>query len=120
VLLQQGKPHEAITKLETLFTFKPKLAAAALGYAYGKTGKYEDAKRMLAFLEDSKDPIPPHEKAIIYMGMNDLGQAFAFLQQSYESRFASIAFLTTDPLYADLRADPRFNELARKANLRPD
>jgi serine/threonine protein kinase/Flp pilus assembly protein TadD len=119
VLLQQGKPHEAITKLETLFTFKPKLAAAALGYAYGKTGKYEDAKRMLAFLEDSKDPIPPHEKAIIYMGMNDLDQAFAFLQQSYESRFASIAFLTTDPLYADLRADPRFNELARKANLRP-
>ena len=71
------------------------------------------------YLEQSPDPLPPHEKAIVYIGMGDWDQAFIFLQKSYDERFASIAFLTTDPLYDDLRGDPRFAALARRANLTP-
>jgi len=117
--LQQGKRDEAIATLEKLYSTSPRLAAAVLGYAYGKAGRQDDAKRMLRFLEESPDPVPSHDKAIVYMGLGDLDQAFAFLQKSYDERFASIAFLTTDPLYDDLRSDPRFAELARRANLTP-
>ncbi len=33
--------------------------------------------------------------------------------------YAALAYLTTDPLYADLRLDPRFTDLARRIGLSP-
>jgi TolB-like protein/predicted Ser/Thr protein kinase/Tfp pilus assembly protein PilF len=119
VQLQQGLPYEAIKTLKKLSSEKPLHAAAALGYAYGKTGQPDEALRILRYLEQSPDPVPPHEKALVYMGMGDMDQAFAALNESCDERFASIAFLTTDPLYDELRPDPRFAELVRRANLAP-
>ena len=62
-------------------------------------------------------PVPPQESAIIYVGMGDLDNAFKQLEKSYNEHFASLAYLTTDPLYTDLRRDERFADLARRLGL---
>jgi tetratricopeptide (TPR) repeat protein len=119
VLLQQGRSDEAVIALEKLYNTDHLHAAAALGFAYARAGRRDDAERMLHFLEQSAEPLPAHEKAIIYVGMRDWDQAFIFLQKSCDERFASIPFLMIDPLYDEIRADPRFLELAKRANLLP-
>jgi hypothetical protein len=51
--------------------------------------------------------------------MGDRDEAFAKLDECYEQRFGILAYLTADPLYDDLRPDPRYADLARRLNLTP-
>jgi tetratricopeptide (TPR) repeat protein len=121
VLLQQGQVDEAIATLEKLHAERPLLAAAALGYAYGRAGKFEDARRMIRELDESSktDFIPPFEKALVYLGMGMRDEAFPLLEESYELRLPNLANLTVDPIYDDIRTDPRFIDLVRRVNLTP-
>ena len=119
VQLQKNNVQGAIITLEKLHSLSPVMAASALGYAYGKAGRNEDAIKIIQELDEmaKQRPVPPQEKAIIYMGMGDLDEAFRQLQTSYSERFASLAYLTTDPLYDDLRNDLRYTDLARRMRL---
>jgi tetratricopeptide (TPR) repeat protein len=119
VLIQQGKYPEAIATLERLRSKDPLHADAALGYAYGKAGRQSDALRMVEELDKpSKDkPVPPHEKALIYIGLGDRDAAFTLLEEAYQERFSNLIYLTTDPIYDDLRGDPRFANLVRRIGL---
>jgi serine/threonine protein kinase/Tfp pilus assembly protein PilF len=119
VQLQQGLYPQAVETLEKLHAIKPLHAAAALGYAYAKADRRDDAMRMIHELEQSSDPISPHEKALVYIGLGDRDQAFSMLEKAYEDKFAGLIYLTTDPIYDDLRPDPRFAELARRLKLMP-
>lgn len=119
VQLQKKNVPGAIATLEKLHAQNPRMAAAALGYAYGKAGRHDDATRIINELDEiAKDrPVPPQEKAIIYMGMGELDKAFQQLEASYSEHFSALAYLTTDPLYEDLQIDPRYADLAHRMKL---
>ena len=119
VQLQKKNVAGAIITLEKLHSQKPGMAAAALGYAYGKAGRLDDATKVLQELDDiaKERPVPPQEKAIVYMGMGDLDKAFQQLEGSYSEHFSALAYLTTDPLYEDLKNDSRYADLARRMRL---
>jgi tetratricopeptide (TPR) repeat protein len=119
VQLQLGRYQPAIEMLERLHKNDPLYGAAALGYAYGKNGQRNEAQNILRELDEAsnREPVPPHEKAIVYLGMGDKDQAFKYLNQSLEQRFASMPFLNADPLYDDLHSDVRFRELEQKVGL---
>ena len=121
VLLQQGAYEDAISKFEKLHVMRPLHTAAALGYAYGKQGRRADALGMIRELEEfaKKEPVPPHERALVYIGLGNKDEAFKLLERSYQDRFANLAYLTTDSIYDDLRSDSRFADLARRVNLNP-
>lgn len=124
VYLAQGMYAEGSKTLERLYSVNPLFAAAPLGYAYGKMNRRAEAFTVLDKLEElsqkEKDkPVPAQEKAIIYIGLNDKDKAFKYLEQAYAERFSSLISLTTDPLFADLRPDSRFADLARRLNLQP-
>ena len=125
VYFQKGMYQEAIKIFEEIATRNDGrdkwLAAAPLGYGYAKAGRRADALRILAEIEEQskKELIPAQERAVIYMGLNDKDQAFQWLDKSYDEHFASIIYLTTDPMFDSLRSDPRFVELARKLKLPP-
>jgi serine/threonine protein kinase/predicted Zn-dependent protease len=121
VLLQQGRLDEAVATLERLHSARPLHAAAALGHAYGRAGRDEDALRMIRELDERAQTmfIPPFEKALVYLGMGRRDEAFALLEESYELRLPNLANLGVDPLYDDIRTDPRFVDLARRVNLAP-
>ena len=121
VLLQQGRYGEAIATLERLHSARPLHAAAALGHAYGRAGRDEDALRMIRELDEfsRSEFVPPFEKALVYVGMGRKDEAFALLEESYELRLPNLANLTSEPIYDGIRSDPRFTDLARRVNLMP-
>jgi serine/threonine-protein kinase len=119
VQIQLSHYDEAISILEALYARAPLHAAAALGYAYGKAGKEDKAFNLIRELDElaKTEIVPPSEKAIIYIGLGDKEMAFRQLEACFEERNASLAFLTTDPLYDSLRDDPRFTDLAHRLKL---
>lgn len=121
VLIQQGRLDEAISNLETVHSKNPLHAVAALGYAYGKAGKKDKAIEVLRELDELErtEIVPPLEKALVYLGLGEIDLAFSQLELCYQERHPGLAFLTTDPIYDDLRHDPRFASLARRLNLTP-
>lgn len=119
VYLQQRQYPQAITTLERFYDLDHVAGAASLGYAYAKAGRRKDVERILEEMDRFPEarPVLPHERALIYIGLNEKDQAFELLEKAFQDRFANLAFLTTDPIYDDLRSDARFNDLARRLNL---
>lgn len=117
--LQRGKYSEAIRLLEDVYKNDKARAGAALGYAYGITGRREEAKRVLAeMLELPKSTnLPPQELALIYLGLGDVDNAYTGLQKSAEERYAPFSFLAIDPMFDKLRSDPRFINLMQRNNI---
>ena len=90
-----------------------------LGFAYAEAGKKAEAQRVLDELKElsKKQYVPAYSIAIIYAGLNDKDQAFEWLNKAYADRSFYIALLNFEPTLDNLRPDPRFKELLRRANL---
>jgi TolB-like protein/Flp pilus assembly protein TadD len=90
-----------------------------LGFAYAAAGKKAEAQRVLDELRElSKQRyVPAYSIAIIYAGLNDKDQAFEWLNKAYADRSFYIALLNFEQTLDNLRPDPRFKELLRRANL---
>jgi TolB-like protein/Flp pilus assembly protein TadD len=119
--LKRGMYADAVTILERLYAKDKSLAAAPLGFAYGKLGRADKAQELLKDLQEMSraDYSLSQERAIIYIGQGDNDKAFDWLERSYAEHFTTLIFLTTEPIYEDLRPDPRFAALARRLNLMP-
>lgn len=123
--LQKRKYEEALKIFEKLYASDKKdqkmLAAAALGFTYGKMNRKKDALQVLNDLDEfaKNDYIPPREKAIIYLGLNDKDSAIFWLEKSFQERSSASASINVEPLFDDLRSDPRFQAIVLKMNLKP-
>ena len=121
VYFQKGRYDEAITLLQEISKTNKWLAAAPLGYAFAKTGRTEEAKQILSEMETvpKSENLPAQERAIVHIGLGDKDAAFYWLEKSYEERFPSVISLPTEPIFDDLRSDPRFAAFAKKLKLNP-
>jgi hypothetical protein len=63
--------------------------------------------------------VSPYNFTIIYTGLGDKDQAFAWLAKAIEERSQLLSHLKSRPLFDPLRSDPRYAELLRKMNLTP-
>jgi len=90
-----------------------------LGYVYAAAGKKSKALRVLAELNglSKQRHVPPYSIAIIYAGLNDKDLAFEWLNKAYDDRSFFIALLKVETVLDNLRLDPRFKELLKRANL---
>ena len=59
----------------------------------------------------------PINFALIYTGLGDKDQAFAWLQKAYEDRSAYPICFKVEPMCDSLRSDPRFTDLLRRMRL---
>ncbi len=114
-----GRRDEATGIFEGLYKLDKALAGAALGYAYGRAGRREEALNILTEMKalSKQKYIPPQEFAIIYIGVGDSDNTFAWLQKAYEERFANLPYLKVDPLFSSLHSDPRFVTLVDRLKL---
>lgn len=120
VYLRRGMYQDATMIFEKLYAADKSSAGAALGYTYGVTGRRADALKVLSEMEALKSDtvyISPQEFAIIYLGLGDKETAFAWLKKAADEHFAPLAFIGVDPLFEDVRSDPRFIALVRSLNL---
>jgi len=57
------------------------------------------------------------EYALVYSGLADNDRAFQYLEKGYRARDGNMVYVKADPLFADLRLDPRYHDLARRIGL---
>jgi serine/threonine-protein kinase len=122
--LQKGMYEEAIVELKKARDLdnspERPYRFAVLAYAYAASGKRAEAQKMLDELKElaKQRDIAPINFAIIYAGLGDKDQAFAWLDKAYKDR-SGPPYLKIDFVFDSLRSDPRFAAFARRKGLAP-
>ena len=121
--LQKGDFDRAITIFENLgkettHAIKPD---TQLGYAHALAGNKKEA---LKYLEALKKRAEKEETvslsldfATLYAGLEDLDNAFLYLEKCLREKFGALVFLTSSPIWKPLKKDPRFLDLIKKVGL---
>ena len=119
---QQNKLPDALAAFENARKLDQDHAEiwSALGHAYAVSGNRADAQKVLDRLQDPKalSYVAPYNVAIVYAGLGNSDQTFAWLDRAYQQRSYYLpVYLTTDARLDGLHADPRFVALRRRIGL---
>jgi hypothetical protein len=92
-----------------------------MGHEYAVSGDTAKATQIIAQLQQlsARTYVPAIYIALVYTGLNDLDNAFPWLDKAYNERTEYLMYLPTDPLADPLRADPRFAQLLQRLGLKP-
>jgi tetratricopeptide (TPR) repeat protein len=93
---------------------------SALGHAYAVSGNRAEAQKVLDRLQDRKalSYVAPYNVAIVYAGLGNGDQTFAWLDRAYTQRSYYLpVYLTTDARLDGFHSDPRFLDLRRRIGL---
>ena len=82
-------------------------------------GEREKALNVLEELKalEKRRYFSAYDFAILYVGLEDTEQAFTWLEKAYEERSSLMASLKVDPVFENLRSDPRFVSLLKRIGL---
>jgi len=93
---------------------------SALGHAYGVSGNTAEARKILVKLQTpgALSYVAPYNVAIVYAGLGDTSQCFAWLGRAFEQRSYYLpTYFPTDARLDSMRADTRFLDLERRLGL---
>ena len=96
---------------------------AQLGYVYARAGRRQEARKILDALkaraahDDRGMIVSAVHFAILYAGLGETDQAFAWLARAYEEHDFVLGLLRVYPFFDPLRSDARFTELVKKVGL---
>jgi eukaryotic-like serine/threonine-protein kinase len=117
----QGKYNESVPEFQKALALSPgsTLIKAELGYAFAKSGKREDALRVLDELQRSPGQrrASPFHLALVHIGLGENERAIELLESAYNERAERLVWLRADPRFDPLRLDARFNEILRGMGL---
>jgi TolB-like protein/DNA-binding winged helix-turn-helix (wHTH) protein/Flp pilus assembly protein TadD len=88
-------------------------------FIYGRAGRRNEAMECLQRLQHSKgiEKLDPYAMLPAYIALGDRDKAFATLERAYSQHSTALTSLKVNPLYDNLRSDPRFAELLQRMNL---
>lgn len=116
-LFLKGDYSTGIAELEKAKALEPApLAIGALGFAYAKSGRKDEARKLLADLKEQskKRYVAPYWIAMIYVGLDEKDEAFAWLEKAYQERSWFLVWIKMDPHVDSLRSDSRFIDLVHR------
>ena len=118
---RQKQYKEAIDELSKVVAISGDSSSlAALGYTYAVSNHPAEARQLLSKLQEQArhSYVPPYHIAIIYAGLGEKDQAFAWLEKAYRERADyTLCYLKVEPRFESLRSDPRFQDLLRRVGL---
>jgi len=117
---QKGRFPEAIAALNQAISLGGTTEVwASLGHAYAVSGKTEEAKKVIGHLKELSihEYVAPYNIAVIYAGLGEKDEAFAWLNHAYQERSYLLTYLTVDERLDKLHSDSRFDELVRGVGL---
>jgi DNA-binding winged helix-turn-helix (wHTH) protein/TolB-like protein/Flp pilus assembly protein TadD len=121
VHLARNELPEALAEFEKARTLSAanSEAVSMVGYTRARLGDRKGAAAALAELRDrSADHyVPPFNVAMIYNGLGDADDTFAWLEKAYADRDVRLTFLKIEHKWDPLRADERFASLAKRMKL---
>jgi len=113
----KGKLAGAIAEFQKAYdSNNDPFSLAMLGQAYARQGKTDEAQKVLARLrEQAKSQyISPYAFAVVLTALGDKAHAIDELEHGYDDTGFYISLIKVDPLFDDLRGDPRFDALVQK------
>ena len=124
VYLHSGNQEEAIREFQSALQLTGTADADLqldLGIAYAVTGKRDEARRILAKLENLHEQggVPSGSVGILHGALGESNEAFAWLEKAYEERDPQLTYIKAGRRFEPLRKDPRFSELVHRLGL-PD
>jgi len=93
----------------------PKLIAS-LAHAYAMSGDRDKALKTLDELRElsKKRYFSPLAFAVVYAGLDEKDEMFAWLEKAYQARPADMLWLSVDPIFEFVHDDPRFKDLVKR------
>jgi len=119
--LQKKQYDKAIATIQESVTLSGGSAEekAYLGYAFAVAGRRSDAMKILAELNSlaAREYISPYLSAVVAVGLGKHAEALDLLNKVYDARSVNLIYLTVEPIFDDLRSDPRFQDLLHRVGL---
>jgi tetratricopeptide (TPR) repeat protein len=112
--LQMNKYPEAEKQFQKAMALSEQDGKSLIALLYAASGKRDQAHTLVDELLKSDKYLPPCFIAQIYACLNEKDQAFLWLEKARKIGDTNIVNLTADPLYKNLRSDPRFEELKNR------
>ena len=115
---------EARQAYQSILAFAPHDPAllALLGHLDAVSGQQAAARGIISQLQQmsaNKDRyVPSLYIALIYIGLGQNNQAFAWLDKAFEERSEYLVYLPTEPMADPLRTDARFVALIERVGLK--
>src|SRR6266851_3478484 len=122
VYLHSGKQEEAIREFQNALQLsgtEDTDLQLDLGIAYAVTGKRDEARRILAKLENLHEQgvVPSGSVAILHGALGESNEAFAWLEKAYEERDRQLTYIKAGRRFEPLRHDARFQQLVHRIGL---
>ncbi|MBS1791364.1 MAG: protein kinase [Acidobacteria bacterium] len=121
--LKQKRFEMALAEFQTSKQAVPNSSEALvlLALTYSEMGKLERTRQCLSELREvTKSHYASSVSfGIIHAALGEMDKAFEYMNQAFEEGAPVIRGLKTDPLFDNMRQDPRFAGLMRRAGLTP-
>jgi TolB-like protein len=120
VCVEKGMYSEAIAAFEKAVQLSGnREGRPALAHAYAKAGRTSVARSILAEMKINHRGryLASPMIARIHLGLGEIDEAFEWLRKGIEERSYWLVFLKMDPVYDEIRSDPRFQDLLRAVRL---
>jgi hypothetical protein len=87
--------------------------------AYAVTGRFDRARQLAeAFIASAGSRyIPPTYVGMLYAGLGNKDEALVWLEKAFAERADGLTWLNVEPMFDEMRADPRFQDLIHRLGL---
>ena len=119
IYAEKGMYQESIEQFQKLGD-QPH-ALGHMGNAYARMGRVAEAREMISALQKHVETtgVGRYEIALVYAGLGEKDEAFAWLEKSFAVRDKGLTYLKIDPCLDPLRSDSRFPDLVKRVGLPP-
>jgi TolB-like protein/Tfp pilus assembly protein PilF len=122
--LQAGRQAEALSELESAVSLSDgdsdPMLLAWLAHAKAVTGSGRDAMTLVSRTRalDRERYVSSYHLAMALVGLDNVDEAFAALDQAWLDRDPALAGVHVEPRFETIRGDRRYGELLERLNLR--
>ncbi|MDT7810237.1 MAG: eukaryotic-like serine/threonine-protein kinase, partial [Acidobacteriaceae bacterium] len=115
ILIAERKPQQALAEIEKEPSEWGRFTGEAL--AYHTLGREQKSNAVLAALIAKHQADAAYQIAQVYAYRGESGQSFEWLEHAYQQRDPGLPEINSDPLFKNLRHDPRYADLLKKMHL---
>jgi TolB-like protein/DNA-binding winged helix-turn-helix (wHTH) protein/Flp pilus assembly protein TadD len=115
ILIAEGKPQQALAQIEKEPNEWARLTGQAL--AYHALGREQDSDAALADLITKYRTYVAYQIAEVYAYRGESDKSFEWLDHAYQQRDPGLPEVKSNPLFKNLRHDPRYTELLKMMRL---
>jgi TolB-like protein/Tfp pilus assembly protein PilF len=108
-----GVALEVLRRFKAVNGFEPPVITAEIGYIEAASGDRAAALTTVKRLEqESRNSyVDPYLIAVVYLGLKDGQNTYAWLDRAYTARSSFLISIATDPKWSTSRSNPRFQEI---------